>query len=90
MIFADLVFKELAIELEWVGKNENEKGIEKKSGKTRIAINKNYYRPTEVESLMGDASKAKKILGWEPTTTLPELVKLMVQADWTRVQKRGY
>ena len=88
--FADLVFRELDMELEWVGENENERAIEMKSGKLRVSINKKYYRPTEVESLIGDASKAKEKLGWEPKTTFLDLVKLIVQADLKNVQERGY
>ena len=88
--FADLTFKELDIELEWAGENENEKGIEKKSGKTRVAVNPFYYRPTEVEELVGDATKAKQKLGWEPKVKFEELVKIMVQADWEKVKRRGF
>ena len=88
--FADLVFKELGIELEWTDENENEKGIEKKSGKTRVAVNSLYYRPTEVDELIGDAKKAKEKLGWEPNIKFEELVKIMVQADFEKVKKRGF
>ena len=88
--FCDLAFKELEIELEWHGKNENEKGVEKKTGKILIEVNPCYYRPTEVELLLGDASKAKKLLSWEPKVKFEELVRIMVKADWDKVQKRGY
>ena len=56
--FVDLAFKELDLDLEWVGTNEQEKGVEKMSGKIRVAVDPKYYRPTEVEELIGDASKA--------------------------------
>ena len=62
--FVDLSFKELGMELDWDGNGENEKGIEKKSGKIRIEIDPFYYRPTEVDELLGDSTKAKQVLGW--------------------------
>ncbi|MBV6478502.1 MAG: GDP-mannose 4,6-dehydratase [Ignavibacteria bacterium] len=83
-------FKEIGIEIEWKGKNENEKGIDKKSGKTIVEIDKGYFRPTEVDLLIGDPSKAKKLLGWSPKVTFEELVKIMVKADIEMVQKKGY
>ena len=88
--FVVLAFRELDIELEWHGKNENEKGIEKKTGKTLIEVDPNYYRLTEVEILIGDYSKAKEKLGWEPNVKFEELVKIMAKADWEKVHKRGY
>jgi len=88
--FVDLVFNNLDMELEWVGQKENERGIEKSTGKTRVMIDPGYYRPTEVDLLLGDAKKAKKELGWEPLTKFPDLVRLMTQSDWKKVQKRGY
>ena len=88
--FVNLVFKELDMELEWVGENKHEKGIEKISGKTMIAVDPINYRPTEVEELVGDASKAKQKLGWKPKMTFEELVKVMVQADWEKVKRKGY
>ena len=86
--FCDLTFKELEIELEWHGKNENEKGINKKTGKVIIEVDPRYYRPTEVELLIGNASKAKKELGWEAKVKFEELVKIMVKADWEEINKR--
>ncbi|MBI5218354.1 MAG: GDP-mannose 4,6-dehydratase [Bacteroidia bacterium] len=88
--FAALAFKELDIELDWKGKNENEKGICKKSGSVLVEVDPNYYRPTEVDMLIGDYSKAKEKLGWEPKTKFEDLVKIMVKADWEKVQKKGY
>ena len=88
--FVDLVFKELDMSLEWTGEGVDEKGIEKSTGKTLLVINPSYYRPTEVDILLGDASKAKKELGWEPKTKFVDLVKLMTKADWEKVQKRGF
>jgi len=88
--FADLVFKELDMELEWEGKEEDEKGIEKVTGKIRVRIDPFYYRPTEVDLLLGDAAKAKEQLGWIPKTPFEELVKVMVHADYEKVKRRGY
>jgi len=88
--FAEVAFKELDMELEWKGKGVKERGILKKSGKVAIEVDPAYYRPTEVELLIGDASKAKKKLGWKPKTKFKELAKLMVLADFEKVKKRGY
>jgi len=88
--FADKAFKELDMELEWVGSGENEKGIEKSTGRTLVKVDPRYYRPTEVDLLLGDPAKARKELGWEPKTKFEDLVKLMVKADWEKVQKRGF
>jgi len=88
--FVGLVFKSLDMELEWVGQGEDEKGVEKSTGKTHVVINPSYYRPTEVDLLLGDASKAESELGWEPKTKFKDLVQLMAQADWEKVQKRGF
>ena len=88
--FADFAFKELDMELEWTGKGVDEKGIEKKTGKIRVAVNPKYFRPTEVDLLIGDATRAKNELGWEPRTKFEELVAKMARADFAKVEKRGY
>jgi len=88
--FVDITFSELDMPLEWTGEGVHEKGIEKSTGKTLVVINPSYYRPTEVDLLLGDATKAKNELGWEPKTKFHDLVQLMVQADWEKVQKRGF
>jgi GDPmannose 4,6-dehydratase len=85
--FTDLAFNELGIEIEWKGKGVNERGIDKISGKTLIEVDANYFRPTEVELLIGDYSKAKELLGWQPKVTFKELVKIMTLADWEKVNK---
>jgi len=71
----------LDIDLEWKGKGVDEKGIDRKTGKTIIEIDPRYFRPTDVQLLLGDASKAKKILGWKAKTKFKELVKIMIEAD---------
>jgi GDPmannose 4,6-dehydratase len=78
---AEEAFKNIGVNLEWKGKGTNEKGIDKKTGKVLIEVDPKYFRPTEVESLVGDASKAKKKLGWKPKVKFRELVKIMVKAD---------
>ena len=88
--FAELAFQELDIAIDWQGKGLDEKGFGTNTGKQIIGIDQKYYRPTEVNQLLGDATKAKKELGWEPKTSFEELVKLMVQSDWKKVKKRGY
>lgn len=67
--------------LEWEGKELQEKGIDKKTGKTIIEIDSRYFRPTEVDMLLGDASKAKEILGWEPKVKFKQLVKIMAEEE---------
>ena len=79
--FVELAFKEIDVEIEWKGKDAEEKGYDKATGKLRVDINPKYFRPTEVELLIGDASKAKEKLGWEAKITLEELVRKMVKYD---------
>jgi GDPmannose 4,6-dehydratase len=79
--FATEAFKNIGINIEWEGKGTKEKGIDRKTRKTLVKVDPNYFRPTEVESLIGDASKAKKKLGWNPKVKFKELVKIMVEAD---------
>lgn len=79
--FVEFAFKEIDVEIDWQGQNENEKGFDKKNGELLIEIEKQFYRPAEVDLLLGDPKKAKEILGWEAKTKVKELAKLMVQAD---------
>jgi|TARA_Y100000310_G_scaffold317623_1_gene370684 GDPmannose 4,6-dehydratase len=88
--FVEESFGVLGEEIEWKGKGENEKGILKSTGNVVVEINPHYFRPTEVEHLLGDPTKAKKELGWIPKVTFKELVKIMVNADWEKVKRRGY
>jgi GDPmannose 4,6-dehydratase len=71
----------------WEGNGIDEKGILKSNGKEVISINPNYYRPTEVDILIGDNTKAKLKLGWEPNTKFKELVKIMIEADFKRFKQ---
>jgi len=88
--FVSMTMKELDIEIRWEGEGANEKGINVATGKTIVEVDPRYYRPTEVELLIGDASKAKAELGWEPKYSLEELVKEMVQADYKLFQRDKY
>lgn len=81
--FCELAFKEVDIEIVWQGKGEQEVGVDKKTGKTLIKINPEFYRPSEVDLLLGDPSKAMKKLGWKRSVDFPGLVKLMVRHDLT-------
>jgi GDPmannose 4,6-dehydratase len=87
--FCELAFKEIGVEIVWEGINENEKGICKSSGKVLIEVDAKYYRPAEVETLLGDPTKAKTQLGWNPTkTSFEELVKIMVKHDLDYVKRK--
>ena len=84
--FCYLAFKYVCIELEFVGEGENEKGIDKATGRVLVEVSPDFYRPTDVVNLWGDPSKAKAELGWNPTkTTFEQLVKIMVDADMAKV-----
>lgn len=83
--FTTLSFQELGIDIEWIGKGVGEKAVDKISGRVIVEVDPNYYRPTEVDLLIGDFSKAKKLLGWEPKIKFEELVKIMVKADWNLI-----
>lgn len=85
--FVSMAFKAAGIELRFEGKDENEIGIDVVSGKTLVRVNPKFYRPAEVELLIGDPEKAKRLLGWEPATSLEELCKMMVEADLRRNQQ---
>ena len=86
--FCSLAFEEAGINLRWEGEGVNEKGIEIDTGKVLVEVDPKYFRPAEVAQLLGDPTKAKTLLGWNPTATpFPELVKLMVRHDMKLVQK---
>ena len=87
--FVDLAFKELDMGLEWKGEGVDEKGIDSKSN-VRVEIDKRYFRPTEVDFLIGDASKAERELSWKAVTKFENLVAIMAKADWEKVQERGF
>jgi len=82
--FVTMAFKAVGIDLEFSGSEENEIAVDKATGKTLVKVNSKFYRPCEVELLIGNPQKAKDILGWEPKCTLEELCAMMVQADLKR------
>ncbi len=116
--FAELTFKHLGIELEWIGQGVNEVGKIKhidldkaksligfdinkertrsdfttglKKGDVLVKVNPNYYRPTEVDLLIGDSSKAERLLGWKAKTKFSDLVEIMIKADMEKVLRRGF
>ena len=79
--FVELAFAEVGRSIEWRGKGVEEAGIDQKSGKTVVRIDPPYFRPTEVDLLIGDSSKARQKLGWQPKTSFTELVKEMMAGD---------
>ncbi len=88
--FADIAFRELGMPLTWEGDGRNERGIDRSTGKALVVVDPRYYRPAEVELLIGDAAKARAKLGWAPKTKFEELVIMMAKADYERVSHRGF
>lgn len=87
--FCDVAFAEAGLALRWEGSAEQECGIDE-TGIVRVAVDPAYYRPAEVDLLIGDPSKAERMLGWEPKVTFEELVRLMTRADLDKVAGRGF
>src|SRR5690554_212365 len=88
--FVSKAFKILDIEIEWKGEGVNEIGVNKANGKILVKVDPKYFRPTEVDLLVGDASKAKSELGWTPTFTVDELIEDMVKADLEYFKRDKY
>ena len=88
--FVEKAFKLVSVDITWKGEGLNEKGIDSKTGKIIIEIDSKYYRPSEVDTLLGDPSKAKDLLGWNPNeTSFDKLVELMVYSDINLVEKEN-
>jgi len=87
--FVEVAFSHVDIEIEWQGEGVDEKGIDKNTGKVLVEVDPKYFRPTEVDLLIGDPSKAKEELGWEPEVKFKELVQLMVQSDLEAIEEHG-
>jgi len=85
--FITMAFKEAGINLTWKGKGTAEKGINQADGKVLVEIDPRYFRPAEVDILIGDPSKAKEKLGWEPKVKLPELIKMMMEYDMEHAER---
>ncbi|MDH6312728.1 GDPmannose 4,6-dehydratase [Parabacteroides sp. PFB2-10] len=88
--FCTKAFNEAGIDIDWKGKGVEEKGIDRKTGKVLVEVDPKYFRPAEVEQLMGDPTKAKTLLGWNPRkTSFDELVKIMMAHDMAFVKESG-
>jgi GDPmannose 4,6-dehydratase len=85
--FVDLAAKEIDIHIQWQGQGVEEKGYDTATGKCIVAVDPRYFRPSEVETLLGDPTKAKQKLGWVPTTTFAELVSEMMREDLKEAQR---
>ncbi|WP_437203128.1 GDP-mannose 4,6-dehydratase [Planctomicrobium sp. SH664] len=85
--FVDIAARQLGIEIRWEGEGVNERGINTANGECIVAVDPRYFRPTEVETLLGDPTKARTKLGWEPRTTFAELVQEMVEHDLAIAQR---
>lgn len=88
--FTEMAFNQVDISIEWKGKGKDEKGLDSKSGKVLVEVDPRYYRPAEVDLLVGDYTKAKNLLGWKPKYTVEELCKEMVQADLELFRRDKY
>ena len=88
--FATLAFRYAGIELRWEGEDEHERGIDVQTGKVRVQVSPDFYRPTDVVNLWGDPTKARACLGWNPSkTSFEELVRIMVEHDMAQVAGEG-
>ncbi|WKA57752.1 GDP-mannose 4,6-dehydratase [Planococcus shenhongbingii] len=88
--FVEFAFRQAGIELEWKGHGVEEKGLNKKNGDVVVEVDSKFFRPAEVDQLLGDPTKAKTLLGWNPTrTSFQELVRIMVEADMKKVEQEG-
>lgn len=79
--FVEAAFAVVGTEIVWEGKGVDEKGINRKTGEILVSVDPRYYRPTEVDFLQGDSTKARQVLGWKPKTSFQELVEMMVKSD---------
>ncbi len=87
--FVELAFAEVGVKLEWQGQGVDEKAVDVATGKVRVEIDPRYFRPTEVDLLIGDPSKAKQVLGWQATTLFATLVKDMMKSDLALVKREA-
>ncbi|MBN2652220.1 MAG: GDP-mannose 4,6-dehydratase [Spirochaetales bacterium] len=89
--FVSLSFKELGIDIKWEGEGISEKGIDSSTGKVLVEVDPRYFRPTEVDQLLGNPSKARELLGWNPTaTSFNDLIKIMIRSDLKLAQNEEY
>ena len=85
--FVSIAAENLGINIKWVGTGINERGIDKNTGKTLVKVGKKYFRPTEVDTLLGNSKKANKILKWKPRITFNQMVKEMIESDYNEQKK---
>ena len=83
--FVELAFKNIGVEIVWKGKDDQERGLDRNSGEVLVRVSPKYFRPTEVDELLGNSEKAKKDFGWESKTSFEQLVQIMVEADIKKV-----
>ncbi len=83
--FIELAFQCVGIDIDWTGKEVNEKGVDRKTGKVLIEVDPEFFRPAEVDLLIGNPQKAREVLGWKPRIKFSDLVRIMVEADLKRV-----
>lgn len=83
--FVELAFKEIGIDIVWQGSGVDEKGIDKKTGRVLVDVNSRYFRPTEVDLLLGDPSKAEKALDWQRKVDFGSLVHMMMESDMKEI-----
>jgi GDPmannose 4,6-dehydratase len=88
--FVEAAFGEAGFRLEWRGEGKKERGVDSSTGRALVLIDPRYFRPAEVDILLGDFSKAKRILGWEPTVRFRELVAMMFKADLDAAERELY
>jgi GDPmannose 4,6-dehydratase len=86
--FVELTFKEFGTDIKWEGEGTDEIGIDSNTGKVLIEVDPAYYRPTEVDILVGDSTKAREKLGWKPKVKFEELIKQMAKAEEENVSKK--
>jgi GDPmannose 4,6-dehydratase len=85
--FIEIAARQLGLSIRWEGKGVDEKGINAETGQVVVSVDPRYFRPTEVQDLLGDAGKARKKLGWTPRITLEQLIAEMIETDMKEAQK---
>jgi len=84
--FVEMTFSRAGMDLRWEGEGVNEKGYDKNTGKCLVELSEKYFRPAEVDLLLGDSTKARTVLGWKPSTSFEGLVDLMLENDMEMVK----
>jgi len=87
--FVESAFAEIGVKIKWSGSGVDERGVDSSTGKVRVEVDPEFFRPAEVDLLIGDCSKAKEKLGWEPKVDLKELVGMMVRHDMEELSRAG-